>query len=352
MRWLFTASLFCILTPVFAQVSLSYYDLPSRGHTYYQKVITSLPSRFIPETVYDSTDKEHYWDLTGVEGNLSTDTLHYYWIEGTSAKFDFPDANMVDMNPEGDNAATYFVKNETGFYFSGQDGSFGTEMGDFNIKAEFRPAVPILKVPAKLGDRVNETSRSSVDLLTLGKVNLTTNTDYEINGYGTIKIPGNEEFEVLRVKRVTETIAMVSVVVLGQEINDTTTTIETAYEFYAKGYGDAIAKVVVAFDENLGLEQYSFTYKDRRDISGTSPSHTPGSIFAVHLSQQGQLLIKAPEMASGNFKLVSMNGRVCQEWKCTGETNLISTRGLEPGIYILRAENKEGTINTRRILIN
>lgn len=352
-KWLFAFSSLLLPFLSAAQVSLGYYDLPSRGHSYYQKVIESLPGSRIPESVYDTTDQEHYWDLSEISGVTTNDTLNYYWVEGTSAEFDFPDANMADVPATGGSEAAYFIKNETGLYFSGQSGGFNTDIGDLDISAEFRPAVPILKVPAKQGDVVEEVSRASVDILTLGEVKLTTDMRYEVNGYGTVKIPGGEEFLAMRIKRINVTTIEYSVELIpGQELSDTTTTTETTYEFYTPGYGDAVANVTVSFEENLGLEQHSFIYRDGRNVSSIEEGSEKTPVLQVlHVTEKGLVLLKGTDMIGGNYELIASNGQSVKQWTGSNNTETLHTQTLKRGLYVLRATNAQGFSSTHKILI-
>lgn len=353
MKWLFACCSLLISSLSIAQVSLGYYDLPSRGHTYYQKNISPISGSSIPASVYDSTDQEHFWDFTEMDGRILDDTMHYFWVEGTSAAFDFPDANMADIDLNGGNEISYFIKNQTGLYFSGQSGAFGTDLGDFDIKAEFRPAVPILKIPARLGDVVDETSRASVSILTLGKVNLTTFSHYEINGYGTVKIPGGEEFLAMRVKRVNKTVIEFSIELIpGQPISDTTTTTETTYEFYTPGYGDAVAKVTVVFDENLGLDQYSFDYKNRRDVSSIETLQQADEPVVKYLPESKTLQIQSALMEGGVYELVSVKGQSVGVWKNVSAVQQLSTQTLEAGPYVLKSTTAEGLQSSQQIIIH
>lgn len=352
MKWLFACFSVLLSSLGIAQVSFGYYDLPSRGQAYHQKVIASFPGSTIPASVFDTTKQEHYWDLSEIKGVTSDDTLFFHWVEGTPAAFDFPDANMVDVNPAGGNEASYFIKNETGLYFSGQSGGLNTQIGNLNLKAEFRPAVPVLKVPALQGDVVEEVSRASVDILTFGKVNLTTTTRYEINGSGTVKLPSGEEFLTMRVKRLSITVIEFNIALPGQELSDTTTTTETTYEFYTPGYGDAVANIAITFDENLGLEQYSFQYKNRREVSSVNTVSTEAPTLQVlHLAEKQLVLLRAPQMIGGMYELMAANGKVVKTWKGSSDTEQLPTQTLSRGIYVLKATNTQGLSTTHKIVV-
>lgn len=335
------------------QIGLGFYDLPYWGETYFRKNLIQVSETQIPASVYDSTETELYWDFSQLSGETFPDTAYYFWVEGTPAAFDFPDANMVDYNPEVEGGAyQYFIKDETGFYLSGQSSSMSTQMGDFEIKAEFRPAVPLIQVPARLGDEVSESSRASVDLLTFGKVLITTNSKYVINGYGTVKIPGGEEQEVLRIKRETENEAIVSVQFGPQEIKDTTLTYETSYAFYASGYGDAIAQVTISTEENLGLEQYSFAYKDKRVKSSLQETSTASNMSVFVFQEHKQLLVKDENLKNGGLvEIVNLNGQTLKQTKALNEVVQIGIETLSPGIYIVKSTNSDILITTKTIAI-
>ncbi len=352
---IFTLSVFIALTiNSFGQIGLGFYDLPYWGDTYYRNVIPNISSAMIPKNVSDSSDSELYWDLSGIGGDLQTDTANYFWVEGTPAAFDFPDANMADYNPNANNGQyQYFIKNETGFYFSGQSGGFATQQGTFDIKAEFRPAVPIIKVPARLGDQASETSRSSVDLLTFGNVKLTTKTHYIINGFGTVKIPGGEEFEVLRIERETESEVIFSIKFGEMTIEDTTLTTETAWEFYTSGYGDAIAKVTKTFDEQVGLDQYAFSYKKDRVKSSINEAQNVKNMSLIYLNNYEKIIVNDADLANGGLvKVIDLNGREIRKINASSSTISVNSSDLNGGVYVISTTGKNGISESKTLVIN
>ncbi|MFY0673935.1 MAG: T9SS type A sorting domain-containing protein [Bacteroidia bacterium] len=344
----------CLSLQGFGQIGLGFYDLPYWGDTYYRHTVPVVSSVQIPQSVYDSTGFSQYWDLTVFGTESLADTAQYLWVEGTPAAFDFPDANMVDYNPEASNGAyQYFIKNETGFYFSGQSGGFETEQGIFDIKAEFRPAVPVVKVPAKFGDVVSETSRAAVDLFTIGNVKLTTKTDYWINGFGTVKTPVGEEFEVLRIKRRTKSEVIFSIQLGENKIEDTTINEETSWEFFASGYGDPIASITKTKDEIVGLDQYSMFYKDKRIKSSLNEISVVNNMSLIHLSNYNRLIINDPDLKNGGLiEVYNLNGQLISSLKACSQSNTIETSYFAKGVYFVKTEGQKGQIETKTISIN
>ncbi|MGB0429350.1 MAG: T9SS type A sorting domain-containing protein [Bacteroidia bacterium] len=354
MRILTTILFLTIANQSFSQIGLGFYDLPYWGDTYYRNNVIGISSAAIPQNVYDTTSQEQYWDLSGITGETDVDTSNYFWVEGTPAAFDFPDANMADYDPNDDNGQyMYFIKDETGFYFSGQSGGLATEMGDFDIKAEFRPAVPLVKVPARLGDNVSEVSRASVDLLTFGKVKLATTTEYTISGYGTVKIPGGEEFEVLRFNRVTESEVIFSINLGGQTIEDTTTTLETTWEFYTSGYGDAVATITKSFDEMVGLDQYSFAYKKERIKSSIASKSTTKNMSVFNLPSHNALIVKDVNLEKGGIvELYNINGQCVYHKSVQSSALKIETQTFNKGVYIIKTQSNNGIVESKTVIIN
>jgi hypothetical protein len=354
MRKLALFTFICLSAQSFGQIGLSYYDLPYRGETYYRHLVPMISSAQIPQSVYDSTGLEQYWDFSSFSTESEPDTALYLWVEGTPGAFDFPDANMVDYNPDAENGAyQYFIKNETGLYFSGQSGGLNTPQGNFDIRAEFRPAVPIMKVPARFGDAVSETSRASVDLFTFGNVKLTTNTSYVINGFGTVKTPTGEEYEVLRIKRETVSEVIFSIQLGPNKIEDTTTTQETTWEFYTNGYGDAIVNITRSFDEMVGLDQYSMYYKDERIKSSMNEQLLVKNMSLFHLANYNQLIVKDPDLENGGvIEIFNLNGQLISTTQATSQVNNIETAAFTKGVYIVKTTGAKGKVETKTISIN
>jgi hypothetical protein len=337
-----------------AQITLTHYDLPYRGETYYRHVATGFSSSEVPSGVYDSTGSAMYWDLSGIDAPTELDTLRYLWVEGTPDVFDFPDANMVDYDIENPNSYTYFIRNESGLYLSGNSGSFSAgTMGDFNIKAEFRPAVPIIKTPATYGDVVEAVSRSSVDISVLGNVKVTTHTRYYINGYGTVKIPGGEEHETLRLKRISKSVAIITISIGPTEIIDTSTTFITAYEFYGKKYGDMLAQFTISRDESLGLDQFGFLFKDQMARSGIEGQTTKPAKFSTrYLPENGTILVDNPLLEDGgSIYLYNTSGELVHAHHRSGASQSIPVGTLTDGLYLIMCNPINGIPETKTIVI-
>ncbi|MBI1183175.1 T9SS type A sorting domain-containing protein [bacterium] len=356
MKYSFVLSMLLLSFQGMAQIGLGYYDLPNRGEIYLRKSVINMSYRKMPGSINQQSTEAIEWDFSGITDATQPDTSYYYWVEGTPAAFDFPDANMVDHNPDNSSAQyVYFIKNPTGFYLSGQSGSMNTPMGQLDIKAEFRPAAPLLKVPAKLGDEVDEVSRASVDLLSLGKVLITSNVHYVIDGFGTVIIPGGASYEVLRIKRETATEAIVSVSVGPQEIHDTTTTIETAYEFYTNGYGDAIAKFTISEEQRTGTTTYSFAYKDDRIVSSVQPaplSKTANNLNLIYISSLKQLIIKNTDLQDGGrIEVYNTNGQLVRELNATSQVLTVDMAALPAGVYVVKSTSNNKIIETGKFII-
>lgn len=354
MKAVFTISAILMASLGYSQITLDYYDLPERGHSYYRNVVPSLPKSAIPSSVLDSTAQEFEWDLTAITNRSETDTLNYYWVEGTSAVFDFPDANMVDFDLEAENppAHTYFIKKEEGFWLSGTSGGFETELGTFDLKAEFRPAVPILKVPVMISEEVSATSRATVDIATFGNVRLTTKTHYVVNGFGTLKLPGdNETYEVLRIKRTTDSEIEIDLEIFGQKIDTTTLTKEIAYEFYAQNYGDYIASINAASDDGGEVDSWSFTYKNSRNISSIS-NREPGVGFnLIYLQPVNTLILSSEKMIGGNYTLLNLEGKIISTRTALKEKEVFDTSSLKPGYYLVKAMDSKGHLEMKKFVI-
>lgn len=354
MKRILLCSLLFVSTLASAQITITHYDLPYRGETYYRLTATSFSSNQVPSTVYDSTGAAMYWDLSGINVPTDTDTMNYYWVEGTPAAFDFPDANMVDYDLDNPTSYTYYIKNETGLYLSGNSGSFSTGgMGDFDIKAEFRPAVPIIQTPASYGDVVDAISRSSVDLSVLGNLKITTHTRYYINGFGTLKIPSGEEHEVLRFRRINKSVIIIAINIGPTQITDTTTNITESYEFYGKKYGDMLAQFTITHDENLGLDQYGFSYKDQMTRSGISgQTSSKASLSASYIPESGCIMVEDPMMENGgSIYLYNTSGALLYASHKGGSQQFISAQSLPNGLYLIMAKSIDGGSETKTIVI-
>ena len=355
MKGLFVATALLLSFVGYSQIELDYFDLPRRGHTYIKNVVPSLPASAIPADVLDSSDKKEFaWDLTEITNEAEMDTINYYWVEGTSAVFDFPDANMVDydLEAEAPENYNYFIKKEEGFWLSGTSGGFETELGTFDIKAEFRPAVPIVMVPAMLGDEVSETSRATVSVATFGEARLTTFTDYEINGFGTLKIPGDDEtHEVLRIKRVTKSDIDIEIDIFGQKIDTVTTTKETAYEFYRKNYGDYLASITFSSDGGLGEGQWSFDYKASRVVSNVISGNQEVELGLINLPSANALILISKPMIGGQYSIVNLEGKTIKSWIAQNEKELFNSSALAPGVYVIQAVDTNGNAEFKKFTI-
>lgn len=350
MKAYFTLGLLLTSLVSFGQITLTYYDLPNRGENYLSQSISNLERTDFPDEVFEASTEAMTWDLSGITGTENEDTVRFLWVEGTPYENDFPESNMVDFDPENGNQYTYFEKNQEGFFMSGYGTGLESDLGAFEITPEFRPASPLLKIPATMGDKVAEVSRASVDFLTFGEMNIKNDMSYEIDGFGTLKVPSGVEYEVIRIKRETNTELITKISFGGDGFTDTTYTEEETYEFYASGYGQPIATITVTFDPFVGLEMISFNYFDKKEVSSvSSETQKSHSLQLMVLASEKALILRQDDLAEGGVVAIySLSGQLIKEQKAEGVATSVSLQEVPSGTYIVRTIGANGQVESKK----
>lgn len=319
-----------------AQITLVQWDLPSRGETYIQAIQSDIPAAMLPSNIWDSTGTEESWDFSSFNYPLEYDTFTYTWTEGTPAALDFPDANMVTIDTaEGDGYA-YFTKNVNGFWFSGQSSAFDSPMGgEVDLNMEFRPAIPIIETPATLGDEVIETSRAKMDLFTFGEVRVKVQTNYSIDAYGMLKLPGGEEEEVLKINRKSNSEVITEFEIFGEKQIDTTYEESTTIEFYASGYGDVLLSIDTFYNFRTGGMEAEISYRESVSYSSLDDPATINMVMYPNPATD-QLSIDLSAGLEGQLSIVDLSGREVYNTSFNKNHLELNIASLKRGAYLLR----------------
>lgn len=320
----------------FGQIELLEWDLPMRGETYSQFRYSNIDKEDLPSDLFVSnTTSAQVYDFSQFDNGEKTSET-YNWVEGSDFEFDFPDANMMTYD-ETDNSYTYFIKKPTGFYISGTAGDFETPMGNMKQALELRPALPVIQVPAKIGDEVQSESRTSFDLLTIGKVSMKISTDYKVDGYGTLKLPGGEELEVLKISRLLTTETIFDINFQGQSMSDTVVEVTGSIELYTKKYGDYVAKVdTINFN---GLVTSVVTLKGGKTISSVQSTNDV-ELDLFPNPAQSHIMLQLSEQ--GSISIKTIDGKTVYYNALANNNQKIVIAHLPKGVYVVQFLSADG----------
>jgi len=272
------------IAPLSAQITISNSYFPAVGDTLF--TITILPETGqIPIT--DSGD-DQLWDFSKVESGIEQSTVYSSTANADSIST-FPTANLT---VRGDaNSTTFYESSETSFDVLGFVGMDPTGFG-ISLVSRFVPSLPERKAPLEFLDFNTYSSASdipfSADLLpaqildslpiTPDSIRIRIDVDRVdlVDAWGTVKLPGNKSYEVLRQKRVQLSESRLELKFPIIEWVDVTDQFAGAgggflgidtlitYSYWAEGVKEPIA-VMALDDEEENV--VSFSYKSEESVT-------------------------------------------------------------------------------------
>ncbi len=289
----FVFVLIVALTSVQAQITISNSYFPSIGDTISSVSIIPLPGE-IPIT---SGGGNQLWDFSQVQTGTPNTDVYIDAAEVDSLNV-FPTANLAING--GANGVAYFRSDDTAFELLGFIGLDPTGFG-LNLVTSFRPALVDRTAPLEFLDLDTYSSAAVVpfgaDLIPGGildslplapdSIRILVELDQVdlVDAWGTVTLPGNNSYEVLRQKRVqtTETRLEVLVPILGWlDVTDQfgaaaggflgmDTTITST--FWAEGVNEPVA-VITLDDEEENV--VNFSYKSEEIVTSTASVNRSG----------------------------------------------------------------------------
>lgn len=201
--------LFAAFTSLNAQITLGNETFPAVGD-----VLKTISVIDVDDLEMTPAGDDQYWDYSNLVTSGGISEISYSSTsEGENAIF-FPDANLMIDDEEGEN---YFNVSDQTVTFLGFAGGDPTGFG-VDLIAELSPPLVEARVPLAYLDFDTYSSETNIpfpasalpggflDSLPIAPDSLRVRVSVDrtdlVDAWGTIKIPGNQEYEVIRRKRI------------------------------------------------------------------------------------------------------------------------------------------------------
>lgn len=332
----------CITSLAQAQVSLTSADFPKVGDRFEVNIVEFTPSNtpvtpFLPSTTAFDIDLSN---LVPTEKDIDL-------IEKPS---DLGGGNQIS-------GADYGVTYGIGNAFMKEDGDNIYMVGlspqiDFplTLAFQFDSDLSFMEAPVSYGDSVLDSTTSSISIPFVVKIDAAMKMDYEVNGYGRLKIPGDTAFDVIRIRR--ETTFFGTVDQRGEPEIDTLRDTMITWEFYTPGYSSTVLRVDFSTEPSeFGIDttvRFSF-YGDNIIVGRESPYNSGAFSAQVNSLVTQDLNIQSEEALSVTiFDLKGRNMLQVDERKERHQLNLSS---FEKGYYLVVLEGAKGKM-TKKVYKN
>lgn len=248
--------------------------------------------------------------------------------------------------------AEYGFEYNYGNVFFANSGNYVNMVGitpniDFQIPLTFAfdSAVTFIKAPLTFGDKVVDSSTSVLQIPFLLDIKAKMISKYEVNGYGTLTVPGDTTFDVIRLRRVL-TFSAIANQLLTQQIDTIYDSLVT-WEFYTKGYRNSVLRAevnVVATDTTIDTFAL-FTFFDKKPVGITEPIT---SSFNVNISLENSQLYAQSELPAA-CRVYNLNGALVAENKLEQKMHSIPMQHLPKGTYVV-VLNKSHNVSSQLIV--
>jgi len=347
----------------FAQITLTVNDLASPGDV----VIDNTFSGLI-ET--PATGSAQTYNLQGIAAVGSADTINFLNAASTPFADSIPGSNLVSKS--GD-AYSYYQKDATGFYISGL--VFPTSSFPINLNFDYAPLnfaqkMPILSFPATFG--MNQIAQTTTKfefpfdtVVTVGvfqatitkvRINGIIKDTSKINGYGTVQLPGGSfsclrNIQTLKISFTTEVFASFFGLPprwINFPVAIPIITVQQVF-LWANGKKSPIVSMVLDTDGNVvsASAQKVFLTSTRSLLSAA-----PEFEFTAYPNPASDILNLNTEKRLKTVKIFSLEGKKISDFNLASAQKTIQLETMSNGIYWVEAENQEGLIARKKLIIN
>ena len=282
------------------------------------------------------------WDYSSLS-STGTGTSSYSSCPGGPDCSSFPTANLSGLEVLTNNTL-FYNGSSTAFSIVGSRGPGAT--GGSPTNTNYSDPEDFLRFPMNYGDTYTDASRSTRTEIGF-PARRSTSTTVVADGWGLLKLPGNNNFSnVLRVKRTsTFNDTIDAPAPLGPVYTSGTITM---YLWYSTSYKDFLMLVVQVTSSagNAGTVAWALP-----TLAGVDEA--PSGSFAFTASPNPAQDRIAAHWAAGTeatLALQDLAGRTVRQAAGRGEATL-DAAALPRGLYLLRATDEKGAVSTQKILL-
>lgn len=335
------ASSFCLIFSIQAQITITSSDLPQADSTY--TLQESTPN---PLFDYAATGEDYTWDYSDLETN--GEVIVEYGDVGNapaSAQFMFNNAFLypdylclsygpgempdfsqmgVDLPLEVGEMLNYYQTDDS-YNIAG----ISVNMQGMDIPVQYEDIDEIFSLPLNYSDELSSTSAYALEVPGVLTYSSAGDRTTVVDGWGTIQLPNDEEYEVLRV---TSTRDMSDSFELTGQTAIPFTYSTTTHQWLASSTGTPVLEVSSMFGaayrvRYLGTTPEVEDTSDTEGITGLSPE--PLKLFPNPVNSGD--VVNLGLNGNSNWEVIDTNGKI----QLTGVGNKVRTDALESGIFFV-----------------
>lgn len=323
---------------LWAQITLGVEDMPSKFQKY---VIASMRAEGIK---FDATSGtvDGSWDLSAVtyaDSNLDTTIL--ITPADTEYESEFPDANIVMDNSD---IVMMAYKSENGIEWHGGI----LEEWDTTRILKFEDPFEYLKLPLKYENKHADEFQFEISNVINSNFSIVVEQNfkrnYNVNGYGSLKMGDGNTYDVLRIK-VREIDSSVSTVKtpMGEQTM-TNRNFSYYYEFWANGFGQPLARVEVDSADHSSLLYMEILDLQKTIVGQPEQVAQSGLVVYPNPASTSIRIMHDEEIDHVNFFDLSSRRLISSE----PFTGTVDVSTFKKGFYLVEVIGKEGAVLGRQ----
>ncbi|MCB0738246.1 MAG: T9SS type A sorting domain-containing protein [Bacteroidetes bacterium] len=341
MRKLFTPLLVLCFTWANAQITLTHDDFPKAGDTVKTQTAVIKPKK-LPLNVFNIFQDSFALDLSGMTIVERGEEV-FDEVGNLTGGADIKNAHFGYETPDG----TLFFRDDTNsMELTGIGQNFMIEIG-----LEFDSSIQFLKAPMSYPYLHKDSAYAQKNILNLALVKAEINSNYEVNGYGTLKTPGDSTFEVLRVRRTIR--FKTTTTITFPPSNEVSYDSLVTWEFYAKGVKSTILRIIGSYETdpggNITDTNILFTFYD---YGGTTIGKEAIDDQKLAINQVGNSLQLVGFEKPAMVEVYTLSGVLVKREMGVMSGELINVSSAKPGIYIAKATSVDGITRTKKLLVH
>lgn len=337
MKTFFTVlSAFLIGIGAFAQISITSDDLPKAGRKYFR-------SNGMGNNIdLDVTGANTTWDFSNWT-RANRDTTQFYSVSSTPFAYQFyfnnpltPAFVATEAKKTADVDLAGFFTMENNYNFTKKSGSewqeigIGTTISGIPLPTKFSNIKTIFNLPLEFNNSGFDDYAYSITIPSIGAIAQEGSTNYVVDGWGTIKLPGGT-FEVIRVK--TEISKSDSIYVDLLQFGLKIPSNEVVYEWFAKDEGYPVLRVTTGlFNLVTAIEYLDDPLTSTRNIQASVDYKLYPNPVSDVLKIETNAMVYTVEIYNTQGLLVLME---------IGNPKRINVSNLPQGTYFLKLKTEQ-----------
>jgi hypothetical protein len=347
-KLLFFSGIFCS-SLLSAQITITNADMPSAGSSYLMDDATAPTGLNLGDT-----GPNHTWDFSslgvtgsGLDSFVSVSSTPFAYQFFFNNVFLYPDnkadfaAASEDLNLPSQLPVTisdvinYYKKPTSGYYNVG----FGASISGIPTSVQYDPIDRIFEFPLSFGNQDSKDFRYLISIPTLGAYGQNKVRSNEVDGWGTLLMPNNASYQVLRVKSTIAGSDTIYIDAFGFGLNIPSIAYE--YKWVAAGIGVPILQINATELTGTAVPS-SVKYLHSEDQTGLMPyaeKNPFNVIFQNPASQQVLVSYNTLNDAPTIVSIIDMTGKTVLQNNCMVQKGnnklIIDLDNLSAGIYQL-----------------